>query len=115
MTRKKKKQEKKDFFYCERDSAVPFPSRSGSQLLCAHDIIALHGLAWCEEKNARSREFAGHSNPEVNRHMVSRFPTEPQGRPAKNKYRISRQATAWRNADQLRDTDVPVRFMSGGR
>ena len=45
-------------FYRERDLAVLFPRRPGSQILCTHEIIVLHLLGMIVRKNPSSCDCA---------------------------------------------------------
>ena len=68
-------------FYREKDSAVPFPRRPWSRILCTHDIIVLHllGIMW---EKIPVRVTAPRFEFTSQRQKFSRFPTEPLGRPA---------------------------------
>ena len=68
------------FFFREKDSAVPFPRRPRSRILCTHDIIVLHLLGMMREK-IPVRVTAPRFELTSQRQKVSRLRTEPPGRP----------------------------------
>ena len=68
-------------FYREKDSAVLFPLRPRSRILCTHEVIVLHLLLGMMRGKIQVRMTAPRLELVSQLQKVSRLPTEPLGRP----------------------------------